>query len=239
MFVGFKGGDNAANHSHLDLGSFVLDAAGQRWALDLGGDDYNLPAYFGKNRWTYFRLRTESHNTLTIGGQNQATRARAPIVAYRSTPARSFAVADLTRAYDPEVASARRGIALLERRRVLVQDELTPAKTGDLQWRMVTRAKVALAADARVATLTQKGATLTARIVEPSAARFEVIPAAAPPPQRQQPDARILTVKLPLAGEPVRLAVVFEPDGQGAGNPLPTIEPLDRWVADGPLAARP
>ncbi len=25
-FVGFKGGDNKANHSHLDLGTFVLDA---------------------------------------------------------------------------------------------------------------------------------------------------------------------------------------------------------------------
>ena len=32
IFAGFKGGDNRANHSHLDLGSFVLDAAGQRWA---------------------------------------------------------------------------------------------------------------------------------------------------------------------------------------------------------------
>ena len=48
IFVGFKGGDNKANHSHLDLGSFVLDALGVRWALDLGSDDYNLPGYFGK-----------------------------------------------------------------------------------------------------------------------------------------------------------------------------------------------
>ncbi len=37
IFVGFKGGDNRANHSHLDLGTFVLDALGTRWALDLGG----------------------------------------------------------------------------------------------------------------------------------------------------------------------------------------------------------
>jgi hypothetical protein len=31
-FVGFKAGDNAANHSHLDIGSFVYDALGIRWA---------------------------------------------------------------------------------------------------------------------------------------------------------------------------------------------------------------
>jgi hypothetical protein len=33
LFVGFKGGDNAANHSNLDLGTFVLDALGERWAV--------------------------------------------------------------------------------------------------------------------------------------------------------------------------------------------------------------
>ena len=76
FFVGFKGGDNKANHSHLDLGTFVLDALGQRWALDLGSDDYNLPGYFGKQRWNYYRLRTEGHNTLTIEGENQNPEAR-------------------------------------------------------------------------------------------------------------------------------------------------------------------
>ena len=37
LFIGFKAGDNRVNHSHLDLGTFVLDALGQRWAIDLGG----------------------------------------------------------------------------------------------------------------------------------------------------------------------------------------------------------
>ena len=76
VYVGFKGGDNKANHSHLDLGTFVLDALGERWAIDLGSDDYNLPGYFGKQRWTYYRLRTEGHNTLTIDGDNQNPAAK-------------------------------------------------------------------------------------------------------------------------------------------------------------------
>ena len=50
IYVGFKGGDNAANHAHLDLGTFVLDALGQRWAVDLGPDDYDLPGYFESPR---------------------------------------------------------------------------------------------------------------------------------------------------------------------------------------------
>ncbi len=44
-----KGGDNRVNHSHLEPGSFVLDFEGQRFASDLGPDDYNLPGYFGRS----------------------------------------------------------------------------------------------------------------------------------------------------------------------------------------------
>ncbi|MFC1463083.1 hypothetical protein ACFLQU_05710, partial [Verrucomicrobiota bacterium] len=46
LFVGFKGGDNQFNHGNLDMGSFVLDALGERWAMDPGRDGYNLPGYW-------------------------------------------------------------------------------------------------------------------------------------------------------------------------------------------------
>ena len=71
LFLAVKGGDNKAPHAHLDLGSFVLDAGGVRWAADLGPDDYNLPGYFGKQRWGYYRMRTESHNTPLVDQENQ------------------------------------------------------------------------------------------------------------------------------------------------------------------------
>lgn len=45
-FVACKGGDNRSNHAHLDLGTFVMDALGVRWACDLGSDAYTLPGYF-------------------------------------------------------------------------------------------------------------------------------------------------------------------------------------------------
>ncbi|MBO5436222.1 MAG: hypothetical protein J6A23_01045, partial [Thermoguttaceae bacterium] len=53
-FVGFKAGGNAVNHSHLELGAFILNHDSVRWAVDLGADNYNLPGYFGKKRWTYY-----------------------------------------------------------------------------------------------------------------------------------------------------------------------------------------
>ena len=137
IFLGFKAGENIGSHGHLDLGSFVLDADGQRWAMDLGSEadqgSYNLPGYFdtGARRWTYFRANNYSHNTVTPGGALQNRLAVAPIVAFGSTPVRGFAVTDLTSAYSAEAASLRRGVALLDRSRVLVQDEFQPKQPGD------------------------------------------------------------------------------------------------------------
>ncbi len=43
-WLSFHAGQANVNHSHLDTGSFVVDLLGERWAFDLGGDDYNMDA---------------------------------------------------------------------------------------------------------------------------------------------------------------------------------------------------
>ena len=40
IFVGLKTGRAGANHSHMDIGSFIMEADGVRWAIDLGPQDY-------------------------------------------------------------------------------------------------------------------------------------------------------------------------------------------------------
>lgn len=225
VFIGFKGGDNAANHSHLDLGTFVLDALGHRWALDLGPDDYGLPGYFGKQRYSYYRTSTRSHNTLTLDGANQNRRAAAPLIAFETSPQQSFAIADLTEAYAPNVTSARRGIALLDRKQVLVQDELNIKSPAALRWNFMTEAGIEL--DGAAATLTHGDVKLTARILSPADARFEVLPAAAPAQERQQPQVRNLSISLPATAGKVRIAVVLTPGGDGSDPPA--IQPLDKW----------
>lgn len=109
FWIGVKGGDNQANHSHLDLGSFVLDARGVRWALDLGSDDSNMPGYFGPQRFTYYRLRTEAHNTVLIDGQNQDVKARASM-----TLNNGRASINLAGAYPRKVTKFVRTIELAE-----------------------------------------------------------------------------------------------------------------------------
>jgi len=64
----------------MDAGSFILEANGVRWALDLGGEDYNkmraakldLWNYSqNSNRWTTFRPGPESHNILRFNNARQ------------------------------------------------------------------------------------------------------------------------------------------------------------------------
>jgi hypothetical protein len=230
IFVGFKGGDNRVNHSHLDLGSFVLDALGHRWAVDLGPDDYNLPGYFGSKRWTYYRLRTESHNTLLINGENQNPSAPAPILGFGSTQDRGWAVADLTRAYPDVKGTVLRGVALLNRSHVLVQDEISADKPVEVVWGMLTEADVELKGGA--ATLRRGDARLLARILEPSGAKFDIVSANPPPPQRQQPNVKKLVVRLPEKVEDLRLAVLLSPYRESEPEPryTPHLLAVGKWL---------
>lgn len=221
-WVGFKGGDNRANHSHLDLGTFVLDALGRRWILELGTDNYNLPGYFGAQRWTYYRLGTEGQNTLLIDGQNQDPRAKAPIVAFGATAERAFAVADLSAAY-PMCRQVRRGVALLGRRDVLLVDEVSAAAPVEVLWGAHTRATVAT--DGARALLTLGDRQLHASILAPDGARFEARSARQEPPQNPNEGITRLVVVLPDRVTETRIAVLFSPVAEATAAPTP----LDSW----------
>jgi len=238
LFVGIQAGSNRVNHNHLDLGSFVLDALGHRWAVDLGGDNYNLPGYFGRQRYNYYRLRAEGHNTLVLDPgkePDQDPKATARIERFVSEGGRAFAVADLTTAYAKQARSVKRGVAMLDRRAVLIQDELDAQKPADFWWFMHTRASVTLSEDGRTATLAQDKAKLTARLVAPAEARFEVRPAEPfstsprPESQRANKEFRKLTVHLP-GTTGLRLAVLFTPsDDKTDHTRPPEIKPLAAW----------
>lgn len=229
-YVAFKGGSNQASHGHLDLGSFVLDALGERWAVDLGPDDYQLPGYFGKERWNYYRTRTEGHNTLNIDGENQNLTGDAPLIAFLSTPQKAFAVLDLTTAYQPKVTSATRAVIFLNRKQLLVQDELQAPKPVDIAWSFHTRAAVEL--HGARAVLSRGNAQMQLNILSPQGAQFEVGAASSPPPQKQQPDVRKILIKLRQQVKDVRVAVLLSPAGSAH---TPPVEPLEKLIAEGKL----
>ena len=239
VFVGLKCGDNRANHSHLDLGSFVLDALGQRWAVDLGADDYNLPGYFGGQRWNYYRLRAEGHNTLVINpgnGPDQDPGALAPIVRFESKPARAFAIADLTRAYAPDASRVQRGVALLDRRQTLVQDEIQAGHTNEIWWFMHTPGEIQINDDGTTATLSQGNTRLFARLLSPANARFTMMEAqplqASPHPEKQQQNISVRKLAIHWNGvTDLRVTVLFTPlrEGETPPNDGRKIVALKEW----------
>lgn len=232
LFVAFKAGRNDVNHSHLDLGSFVLDADGIRWSQDLGSDNYNMPGYFGGQRWSYYRLNNRGHSTLTPADALQDPKGVAPITAFSSTPGRAFAVADMTKAYPRVGRTMLRGIALLDRCRVLIQDEVAGGKeTTPIAWRMMTSAKIKID-DPQHATLTANGHTLVAEILEPKSARFRAEPAKPPTPaENQNRGVSVLVAEGEAGSEVLQFAVLLTPQGEDWPAPLspPEIRPVSSW----------
>lgn len=233
-WVAVQAGSNRVNHNHLDLGSFVLEALGQRWAVDLGADNYNLPGFFGRERYTYYRLRAEGHNTLVLNpgqGPDQDPQATARISKFDSQPKHAFVVADLTPAYAQHAQRVQRGIALLDRRHVLVQDEVEAPKPVDFWWFLHTPAAVALSHDGRLAALRINKACLSVRLQGPAQARFEVGPAqplpSSPNPKGQRDNAAVRRLAVHLQDvTKVEMSVLFSPSGE---EPAPPWKPLAQW----------
>jgi hypothetical protein len=209
LWAAIKGGDNKANHSHLDLGSFEVDALGVRWATDLGSDEYNLPQYFGPLRFTYYRLRTESHNTVLIDGENQDEKAAAPIVGSILNGESPSVTIDLTAAYPGRLRKHTREIQMPQRSAVTIRERIEAAQPVEALWGMVTAADVTL--NGREAVLSLAGKRMLAKIETPSDARFEIISTQPPQPQRQNEGTRKLAVRLPAKVQSLDLTLTLKP----------------------------
>ncbi len=237
IFVGIKAGSNEVGHGHLDLGSFVFDALGQRWAVDLGGDEYSLPEYFDNEHYPCYRRRAEGHNTLVIHPDkkpDQDPHATAKISHFDSRPEKVVAVANLTPAYGTVASHVHRGIAMLNRRYVLVQDELITSN-NEVYWFVHTPASITFSSDGRSATLVQKGEKVLVRLLVPANARFEDRPAtplpSSPHPKGQAENNGVhkLTIHLSNVNHQ-RIAVLFVPlDQKTDPGWTPTVTPLATW----------
>ncbi len=205
-YVAFKGGDSKSSHGHLDLGQFICEMAGQRWAVDLGADSYGLPGYFGAHRFEYYRLRTEGHNTLTIGNENESTTAKAAMKLIHSTDRSDIALSDLSECFPQTLGHWQRGIALRGAERIVIQDEIEPIHSAHVVWHFHTRAAVKVAGNS--AELSQGGATVQLHLLSPANAVFSVVDASTPPdPNAHNPGLSDVQIDLPGVDQPATITV--------------------------------
>jgi len=233
LFVGVKAGFNQVNHGHLDLGNFELDALGVRWARDLGSDNYNLPGYWDKQkggkRWSYYRLRSASHNVPMLGGNDQDESAKAKISKYETRKSSAFIVVDLTSAYKEFASKVTRGVAMVKNRQaVLVQDEFEIHTPCEVLWAMTTDAEI-YQDKITIAELRLKGKQLIARVLSPVGAGFVVESAEQKPPEKQNTGVRRLIVRLPDVKGNIRLTILLSPVWKEGAVMTTELKPLAEW----------
>jgi hypothetical protein len=247
-YIGLKGGSPSANHGQMDIGSFVLDADGVRWALDLGAEGYHGIESRGMDlwnmaqdseRWTIFRQQNEGHNTLVIDGQPQRVDGHGEIVSFSDDPAFPHSIVDMSSVYEEQARSVQRGVALLPSGAVLVQDELSDLRPGArVRWGMITRARTRDATGAGLTLVEGKG-QLRLELLSPADTRWQVIGTGMPRHEWDSPNpgTRMIAFEAvaPESGE-LRLAALLTPGGVG---PTPDVElrPLAAWSGDATGAA--
>ncbi len=241
-FVGLKGGSPSDPHGHMDIGAFVLDAEKVRWAVDLGAEGYHGIESRGMNlwsssqnsdRWKIFRQSNEGHNTLVIDGQLQKASASAPVIQFSDDPAFPHSIVDMSAVYAGQAGSIRRGIALMNGRNVLIQDQLTGLKPGSrVRWGMITPGTPGQAGTPRIE-LKQEKARLAMTILAPQSAAWNTIDTARPRNEWDSPNRGTTMIAYeavaPDSGELI-LAVLAEP-GAEAGRAVEAVKivPLENW----------
>lgn len=176
IYLGFKAGSASVNHGHMDIGSFIMEADGSRWASDFGMQDYESLeskgiAVFGRTqdaqRWSIFRINNKAHNTLTVNDQLQQVKGYAKIDQFSDKADFMYAISDLSSVYENQLAGSKRGVAIVDQKFVVIRDEVVAAnKPTTIRWTMMTSATPVLGKNS--ITLTKEGHTLVLQVNTPS-----------------------------------------------------------------------
>lgn len=173
IYLGFKCGTPSASHAHMDIGSFVLDAEGVRWASDYGMQDYNSLESKGvdlwnmkqnSQRWTVFRYNNLAHNTLSFNNQYQLVAGHSIISSSSSQNDFMNVTTDLSSVYDGQIEKSQRGAAIIDGKYVVIRDEVKANQNGTkLRWTLMTLADVSIL-NGNSITLTKGGKKMIIKI---------------------------------------------------------------------------
>ncbi|NDP28235.1 MAG: hypothetical protein GZ087_12535 [Flavobacterium sp.] len=153
-YIAVKGGTPNNSHGHMDAGSFILEASGVRWALDLGAESYDkmraakldLWNYSqDSNRWTTFRPGPDSHTILRFNNARQEVSGLATISKLADKKGVVGNVVDLSSLYKSQVDKVTRTIKMFPDESITIQDEWqTGGKAVEYAFQWITGAQVSI-----------------------------------------------------------------------------------------------
>ena len=163
------------SHGHMDAGSFIFEADGQRWSDDIMRPSYS--AWFAALRdagsrsgdtsqsglrWDTFRVNNLCHSTISayandgsvpgkLHPSDQYVSGQADIVAVIDQQGRQGYTLDLSSPMKGQVKSARRTVCLVDGKDLEVTDEIEalPGLDCPLEWRMLS-VSIASVSDGKV-----------------------------------------------------------------------------------------
>ncbi len=173
-YAAIKGGYNYINHGDLDIGTFVFDSQGERWAEELGPGAYDAPGYFMGlpfgGRWKNYSKRAEGQNTLVINpsdtAEDQYALADAEVISFEETEDGAVTLIDMSNAYKMNKAkTVTREFSLYNNRTSLrITDSIECKKESEIYWFMHTKADIEISKDGKSAILTKNGKQLKATL---------------------------------------------------------------------------
>ena len=186
VFVGVKLGSPSVNHGHMDIGSFVLEADGVLWGMDLGAENYNSLETKGVNlwnrkigsqRWDVYRYNNFVHNTLTFNRKYQYVEGKAQIDKSSDQENHMYVISDLTPVYKEQVKRVERAVSLVDKKYVVIEDCVeTNEFFTMLTWTMATPASAKVLAD-DVILLEKDGKKLYLKVEGVENIRWRISPA--------------------------------------------------------------
>lgn len=243
LFVAMKGGINGKGHNHYDLGTFVLDYGGVRFARQLGAIGYD----WSGGRPDFYKGRTEGQNAVVVNPDETAgqhTSGTSEFTDYYSGIESSYAILDTTDVYsravkgetevDTAVTSSRRGVKMHDsRKRITIQDEFKMSEPSELYWFMHTGASVKLYNNNKSAILTSGGKHVYVNLLSNEDASFELVtaqPLPTSPTPEDQPDTygQKLSIHFENVTD-VTVCVEFVPSFGSEPRFTSHMTPLDEW----------
>lgn len=143
--------DNCMMYAQADMGSYIIDAYGTRFACDMGKANYD-GVWFDQ-----YRNRAEGHNVVLINpdtspGFAVGTLGSMERIEYDNDQA--YAIYDLSNYYKDNATSAKRGYQLTDNRdRIIIQDEIKTEAPSEMYWFMHTACDIEIAEDGKSAVI--------------------------------------------------------------------------------------
>ncbi len=134
--LGFHSGKYFAGHQHPDNNSFIINAYGDKLAIDGGYYDW-----YGSRHFKAYSFTTQAHNTILVDGKGQKPRVKGgdgKMTGYFDSPNFGFVSGDASnpKVYMGELNKFDRDIIFLKPDFVAVYDRLAADKPVKFQWLM-------------------------------------------------------------------------------------------------------